>query len=507
MEVLHSRCEQKPNGADAFTLRDAMVKLEHAWKDYKKPDVAGPGGWAQLVHPETQQAVEAPRRGVRDLKAALERFVLIEQGNRVADLARHPTMAVLGLEEFKNSFKNVWLGEKQLPTVWGVNRQRQTVRDTAYWPNKDRIMTHQNERFYNTYVKSDQTLPPTVDAKKILPFMEHIEYLFPETEDRERFLNWLAVTVQRPDLRIPWLPLIISQPGCGKGWIYQVLRKVLGSHNCTMIRNTDIESDFNDYMSGTTLVCIDDLVNNKRVRIIELLSTLITEDNPTINHKYGKRGVERVFCNFIGFTNNRDAASIGLEDRRFWVYEAKAKKKEPKYYTYLFNWLLTDGPAHLELWIRQQTISAFEFAAPPPVTEAKRVMVEAGQSVFEQLLRDSIEDQVGLFQCDIVDNTLIEDFIRVQLDMDRLTQRDLNEIRKIFSNLSFKLPMERYRVRLDNSNALTNKRYRCRSIRNQERWLSATANQIADEYRRAWMISAGREAPAQLKEVKSDAES
>lgn len=498
MQVLHSRCEQKPN--TPFTLADAMVKLDHAWKDYKRS--APNSDWTQLIHPETKEKLEAPRHQIESMQEALDRFIFIEAGNRIADLKRHPTHAVLGIEEFKNSYKNIFIGDFTLPTKWLINRTRQTVRDTIYWPNAKRVMAHQFEKFYNMYMQSDQKLPTTLNPAKVELFAQHIMYLFPEVLDRERFLNWMAFTVQRPDIRIPWFPLIISAPGCGKGFIYQVMTRLLGRHNCALIRNKDLESSYNGYMSGTTLVCMDDLVNNKNKRIIEIISPLITEIQLTINHKYGACGDERIFCNFLGFTNNRDAATITLEDRRFWVYEVMAKKRSAQYYTALFNWLKTDGPAHLELWIRQRDIKSFEYAAAPPVTEAKKVMVEAAQGVVERLVRDSIEDRTGVFQCDILDASLVEDFIQLQLGLDRLTERDLNEISKIFSNLSFKLPQDRYRVTLTGEPVVGNKRRRLRSVRRPEHWLEANPNQIADEYRRAWMIGAGREAPAQLKEVK-----
>ncbi len=501
MQVLHSRCEQ-PASKEPFTLADAMVKLDHAWKDYKRssPD----SDWTQLIHPGTQEKLEAPRHQIESMQEALDRFIFIEAGNRIADLKRHPTHAVLGIEEFKNSYKNIFIGDFTLPTKWLVNRNRQTVRDTIYWPNAERLMSHQFERFYNSYMRSDQKIPEKVDPAKIELFMGHVEYLFPEVLDRNRFLNWVAFTVQRPEIRIPWLPLIISAPGCGKGFLFQTMTKLLGRHNCALVRNKDLESGYNGYMSGTTLVCMDDLVNNKNKRIIEILSPLITESQLTINHKYGACGDERVFCNFIGFTNNRDAATITLEDRRFWVYEVMAKKRSAQYYTACFNWLKTDGPAHLELWARQRDIKAFEYAAAPPITEAKKVMVEAAQGVMERLVRDSIEDRAGVFQCDILDASLVEAFIQTELGLDRLTERDLNEISKIFSTLSSKLHQDRYRVSLDGGDIVTNKRRRLRSVRSAEQWLAASPNQIADEYRRAWMIGAGRDAPAQLKEVKNE---
>ena len=221
-----------------------------------------------------------------------------------------------------------------------------------------------------------------------------------------------------------------------------------------------------------------------------------------MNHKYGGCGVERIFCNFIGFTNHKDAVVLQLDDGRFWIYEILAKRQAPSYYTMLFNWLKTDGPAHLELWIRNRDIKSFEYAAPPPDTEAKRVMVDASRGAMEQLVRDSIEDHTGMFQCDILDANLVKAYVQLHMDQDRLSQHDINDINKIFHSVSEKLVQERYRVPLDATGSQKNKRYRLRAIRNAEQWRAKSPNAIAEEYKRAWMIAAGRDVGAPLKEVK-----
>jgi len=146
MQALHAKCEQKPG--DEFTLADALKKLDQAWSTYKPND-----SWTKVVTPD-ETVVEAPTREISGLKDALGRFLLAIRGSQVIDLSRQPRHAVMGLDEFKNGFKNVWIAEKQLPTVWLQNKNRQTVRDTIYYPKEVRILERDEEKFYNIYTPS-----------------------------------------------------------------------------------------------------------------------------------------------------------------------------------------------------------------------------------------------------------------------------------------------------------------------------------------------------------------
>jgi hypothetical protein len=500
MRELHSRLE--PVASDPISLEDCTAKLERAFREYK------PGGnpddnWTQLVQPATRAVVQVPSHEVDSMQKALSRFVFIESRNRVADLNKHPNYAVLTLDEFKNSYKNVWVNKKQLPTVWLVHKGRQTVRDTIYWPSAERITQHKKESFFNTYTGSDLLVPKEVSHDKIAVFLNHIKYLFPDEEPRNRLLDWFATTVQKPDKRIPWSPLLVSTPGVGKGWLYKALRKILGSHNCSLITLTDLEksSQYNEYLSGTTLVCLDDIKKAMNADIAQLLSSQMTESYLNINHKYGGKGMEYVFSNFIAFSNYFDAVNIEDNDRRFWVYQIEAAQREAQYYTDLFEWLETDGPAHLELYMRQRDISQFKYAEPPPMTKAKKAMVDASMSNIEQLISDSIDDHVGPFQGDIVDSQVVESFVKQQLDIDRLSRADAYQVRRVYTKFTNSLAQDRYRVNLSETN--TNKRYRLRSVRNTDTWLQANPSAIAEEFKRVWLFSMGRQAPS-VQEVRGE---
>lgn len=422
----------------------------------------------------------------------LKRYIFIEAGPGVADLEQPPTRAVYTLPEFRAAHANKWVAKKQLSQHWLQSPHRQDVRDITFFPANTRILDTEGYKFYNTYTDSGLILPERADPDLWRAWKDHITYMFEDAETIRRFVAWAAFTVQRPETRIPWMPLIISHPGIGKGWLFQSFQKILGAHNCAMIGPddlTDRKSVYNEYMSGTLLVCLDEMKTSNRWDDMERLKPLITEPNLMINHKYGKKRQERIFANLIAFSNWSDAAAVKEGDRRLWVHKCDAPPRDKQYYQALFGWLDTDGPAHLLKYLLSVDLSGFAFAEPPPMTEAKRRMISGSQSIYEQEICDAIDERSDIFRADIVDVALVERFILRRMQLDKLQTNEKYHIRSILTNASIDLPQERYRVQLPESKQVH--RVRCRAIRNFERWRDADTLDVIEEYIRALRISLG----------------
>ncbi len=488
MREMYARCEPDPpewEKDDPFTVDKALNKLARAYKDYS-PSTAT--NWMNVITEEG--TVEVQEKDVTTVAEALKRFVFIEKMNRVADLERHPKNAVLTLNEFKNSFGNIYIGKKQMPPKWLGHPKRQTVVDVGYKPLGKTIFTEYNSKYYNTYYGSGLTLPAIIDSEKIKVPLQHMQYMFPAKVDGMRFMHWMAFTVQKPHIRIPWAPLIVSSPGVGKGWIYQMLQYIVGRQNCALIGPEDfgINSQFNEFMSGK-IVCMDELRAAGKFNLMNKLKPLMTENEVEINRKHGTKRQERIYVNFLCFSNYSDAAALTYDDRRFWVHNVPHGMQSPQYYTALFHWLETDGPAHFELWLRKVDLSGFNHAASPPMTKAKYQMVENSMSAIKELVYDAIRDSYNIFAADIVSAQLIEKFLLREIEDLRMSGRERYEIKQVLAETSKALPQSQYRIVTPNSKDSRQIRLKC--IRNHAKWCDADAAEIMQEYLKAWSISIG----------------
>jgi len=489
MWELYNRCD--PDPIDPFTLPEALSKVDRAYNEYNPTTATD---WINLV--TEQGEIEISKEDIKKISDALKRFVFIEKLNRVADLTRHPKNAVLTLQEFLNSYANTYIDDKQMPRKWLSHPKRKTVVDVGYKPLGEKIFKEYGGKYYNLYYGSGLTLPDVVDPEKIKVPLEHMKYMFPEKRDAMQFINWMAHTVQRPDIRIPWAPLIISSPGVGKGWIYLMLQSIVGRQNCALLGAEEFleNSKFTEFMRGK-IVCMDELRSSGRINLVNKLKHLMTEVELAVNIKHGTKQQERVYVNFICFSNYGDAAALTYDDRRFWVHRVPNDRREPTYYKRLFGWLSTDGPAHWEKWLSLLDVSKFNPQEPPPMTEAKNRMVENGMAIITETIFDAIQDGFDIFKSDIVSAQLVEKFISREIDDIRLTGKERHEIKQCLAELSKPLPQNQYRVRFPNSETARQIRLKC--IRNHEKWVKVESQEIVNEFVKAWKIGVG--APVEAK--------
>lgn len=426
----------------------------------------------------------------------LRRYVLIEDSAQIADLESTARQTdVLDLADWKVARMNQRAGENALATNWLMSPMRKRVASSIYYPSESKIVTQGTAEFYNTYRPPELQPATSYDASKIAIWREHIAYLFGSGTDAEAlFLQWFALTVQSPHLRVPWAPLIVSAPGLGKGWLFQCLQKLLGEHNCAMITSDDIgerKGIYNEWIAGTTLVCIDEMDSGSKWADMNRLKGLITEPYQEVNKKYGTKRKEQVFANFLCFSNMMSAAALPEDDRRFWVHKvANGVNKSPGYYKRLFDWLDTDGPSHLLAKCRSIDLTSFNYAEPPPMTDGKREMIDATQSAEVQIIQYAIEHKVGAFAADVVSAIQIRDHILAALGEEKANEAAAWRIKTAITNTTSPLRQKYYTVSRNTKTAQVH----LRAVRNNKFWwdrATGTVDAVVTEYLRSIQLEHG----------------
>lgn len=425
------------------------------------------------------------------LDAWIDRFVFIEEGSKVADLSRLPHMAVYTFSEFEKVMDNKRVGSSKLVTKWMSCAQRRTVRGITYFPSDDRIVRQDSMEFFNTYYAP--VAPAEYAMDKIRTWLDHMRYLIPDKASAKLMIRWLAKTVQEPHIRIPWAPLLISNVGVGKSWITYAMERVLGTQNVNTVKVKDLDSDYNGYMSQSTLVSIEEIRSKKRYDMVEDLKVMITASKMMVNHKYGGQGNERIFANVIAYSNWTDALVLqGDDERRWWVWQIEAPKQPPEYYASLYDWADTDGPLHLRAFLMSLDLSDFDFGATPPMTEAKRNMISQAKTPLEKLFDDCILERSGPFGADVLSLNVISDHIAKGLGTPELHPRHQSEVTKLVSLKAVEL-----QTRL--SDGIMPVRAIC--IRNSEHWRQQPKDVIQAEYIRAKNMALNLPTQANLRAV------
>ncbi len=251
---------------------------------------------------------------------------------------------------------------------------------------------------------------PKAVAGDVSQWLTHVERMVPEKFEREHLLNALAHKVQFPTHKINHAILMGGNHGSGKDTLFAPFFWAIGGRakvNCSMIKNEDLTSQWG-YGLECEVMEIAELrqAEAKDRRALENHLKPIIAAPPEylmVNRKglHPYYALNRVFV--VAFSNERVAISIPSEDRRWFVIWAEASKLPEAQAVSLWNWYQHRGGfeavAH---YLHTRDVSAWNPTAPPPMTEAKAIMVEHGMSTAESFLVDLLRRRAGEFSRGVV---------------------------------------------------------------------------------------------------------
>jgi len=418
-QALHSTMA----GQEAFEIWDEWSatadnydagQMESKWKSFRHVDGgvtigtlyhrARIAGWIEEEEREERPSTQ---------QGYVDRYWFMEEGSNVVDEQMPAHHAILKLQDFKNSHRNNFFMEQRrngpvrvrFADWWMESPQRRTLRGETYIPKDKRFIG--NPVFFNTYEGPGLELVPAVDQMRIQPFLDHVEYLCESQESRDRLLDWCAINVQRPDVKLPYAILLYSpHHGVGKGWFADVMSEMVGRHNastCSAEQLSGQGSAYNEYMYQSVLTLVHEVRAKNRFEMTDRIKNLITEPWQHINLKYGAQGTKQVFNNFLFMSNHPDAMAITDEDRRVDIIQIDAEPRDAAYYSGLFAWLKDRANlSHLYTYLYSRDLTKFDPADRPEKTVQKQAMIDASKTELETILFDGIESADLILAKDIV---------------------------------------------------------------------------------------------------------
>jgi hypothetical protein len=320
------------------------------------------------------------------------RFVQVETGRMVVDLAN--PRRKLSLLEFHAAYAHckftVGKDVYYCANEWAESPARKQVHCLTFDPEHGPFFTTEDGlKSFNLW---DAPKWPEEDPELAAPLIEHVEYLFPDKESREWFLDYLAHARQRPWERPTCHPLhVTTMTGTGRGSLGLLLAKLWGRHAANEV---DLYSllDPRDQFRSTTLtgkvmiICPEVRAPaEERFGLKERMRTFFDQKSWRINEKNEKRWDEKACARVFMASNNEDALPLNEFDRRVYVIDGPSVPKPKAYYT-AFHDRLKD-PRFLGAvwtWLARRDISAFNPGMRAPMTALKQTMIASSRST-EQL--------------------------------------------------------------------------------------------------------------------------
>lgn len=279
----------------------------------------------------------------------------------------------------------------------------QIVRGMTYLPGQPQMVTAdlngKKSIYFNTW-SANEVPHFDVTDKDVTQWLDHLEYLFENEEDRNYLIDFLAHVCQKRGRKIRWAPVVVGNQGVGKDLMLRPIMKGLGEKfNTKTVQPERIMSNFNDFWE-TEFAVIEEISRTEKTDVYEKIKAIISgsaSNLVTIERKYEKPYEINLCVNMIFFTNHSDALNLSADDRRFFVIHSYSKPRDAAYYDLLADFYENNhGWEKIFCWLKKRDISKFNPDARPLFNEAKMQMIEETQPYYVLWMRDTYLQQRGV---------------------------------------------------------------------------------------------------------------
>ena len=289
-------------------------------------------------------------------------------------------------------------------TMWTVPRVDH-IRFDPKKPYGEIIPDALGRKGVNTY-KCARITPVEGD---VTPFTRHMEMMFSNENDRNLIYMFLAHNVKYPGHKIRWSPVIQSEEGVGKGFIHEMMGRMLGemySYSPKAQELVKSGATFNAWMRGKLIIVVNEIKVDEKRELVEILKPMITDSRVEVQSKGVDQDMEDNPANWIFFSNFKDCIPITKNGRRYAVLYSDIQSIEDiqrfglddQYFNRLFKWLRNGGAANIAHWLMQHPITDETMPQRAPETSSHSEAIEISRSPVERVILEAIEDELPGFK-------------------------------------------------------------------------------------------------------------
>ena len=360
------------------------------------------------------QEVERKERGRLERADWPNRYAYVESDDAFFDLDER---RILERKVFDATYRHV-----QCFSVHTTSTGRARQIEAGRWFDENRVAMGARSVVGVTYAAGDSVLcardgwvyanrwrnarPEIQCGHDPRPWLRHVEKIIPNPAEREHIFNVMAYKIQHPEKKINHAILFGSaRHGIGKDLAFKPFFWALGFANVKQLKSEQLHTQWGYHLECEALH-IPELrqpesadrraLENKLKPVIAAPPEYISIERKG-QHPY--EIVNRLLV--VAMTNQRDAISIGTDDRRWYVLWSDAEPmntlSDPEAGKRFDAWIDADGKHAVAEWLYARDVSAFNPGATPAMTDAKAAMIGAGRSLAEAWLVEQLEGRRGEF--------------------------------------------------------------------------------------------------------------
>lgn len=198
------------------------------------------------------------------------------------------------------------------------------VINPTFVPAGGLVATVDGDNYYNSW-KPSNIKPIQGDVAPLLEIMHHV---YPDPEIRKTMIWFMAHTVVRPEIKVRWVPLIISRAeGVGKTLVFEkLIAPLVGLPFSRSVGEDELFGNFNGFASNTKLMMIEEVwvPGLEGKKLVNKLKPIQSNDLLRVNEKNLRPYDIQNYINMVIFSNHVDAAAVSKHSRRYFVYISPA---------------------------------------------------------------------------------------------------------------------------------------------------------------------------------------
>jgi len=262
-------------------------------------------------------------------------------------------------------------------------RGRQTK--LCYRPDEDgRMIMDDGSPAINLHV------PTSIKPAKgdIKPFLQFMEYMFPNSDERHTVMRWCKTLIAHPEVRMEYGLLLVSvTQGVGKTTLgSRILAPLVGLHNVSQTQETEIvDSNFNGWVANRRLVVVNEIYAGHSWKAYNKLKELITDKMISVNKKYERPYMIQNWAHFFCCSNSMQALKMEGDDRRWFYPMITEKSWDKRSFQKFYDWLESGGLSIIYHWaLNSPDIQPVTPGERAPMTARKKMLIEESRSEAQQ---------------------------------------------------------------------------------------------------------------------------
>ncbi len=243
---------------------------------------------------------------------------------------------------------------------------------------KERHTISNNSSAINLHIPT--RIKPKVGSIK--PFLDFMNYMFPIERERKEVLRWCATLIARPDMRIPYAMLLVSETqGIGKTTLgAHILAPLVGSHNVSFPTEEQVQGEFNSWIANKRLCIFNEIYAGHSWKVANRLKNLITDEFVDVNEKYQRKYTAENWIHIFACSNSLTALKIENTDRRWFYPEVTEERWPQENFEHLYSWIKSGGLSIIYQWAIDFDGEYIHRKEIAPMTDRKQELIVSSMS-------------------------------------------------------------------------------------------------------------------------------